>query len=78
MVMMMTEWRRTLKNMKWKRIMTQMKKEKRKSKKNLWMMGVGTPLGVVEDFKMSGEELLLEVHYTQDKTQKKNLGDKVH
>jgi len=28
-----------------------------------------TPLGVVEDSKMSGEEPPLEVHYTQDKTQ---------
>ena len=31
--------------------------------------GVVTPLGVVEDSKMSGEDLSLEVQYTQDKTQ---------
>jgi len=34
----MTEWRRTLKNMKWKGTMAQIEKEKRKSKKSLWMM----------------------------------------
>ena len=28
-----------------------------------------TPLGVVEDSKMSGEEPPLEVHHTQNKTQ---------
>ena len=47
--------------MKSKGIMAQMKKEKRKSKKSLWMV---TPLGVVKDSKMSGEESPLEVHYT--------------
>jgi len=39
--------------------------------------GVVTPLGMVEDSKMSDEEPPLKVHYTQDKTQKK-LGDKTH
>jgi len=34
----MTKLRRTLKNLKWKGIMAQIKKEKRKSKKSLWMM----------------------------------------
>ena len=36
----MTEWKRTLKDMKWKEIMAQMKKEKRKSKRSLWMLEV--------------------------------------
>jgi len=31
--------------------------------------GVVTPLGVVEDSKISGEKPPVEVHYTQDKTQ---------
>jgi len=36
-----------------------------------------TPLEMVDDSKMSGEELPLEVYYSQDKTQN-NLEDKTH
>jgi len=36
----MTEWKRILKDMKWKGIIAQMNKEKRKSKRSLWMMEV--------------------------------------
>ena len=64
----MTKWKRALKNMKWKGIMAQMKKEKRKSKRSLCMIkGMVTPLGVMGDSKMSGEEPPLEVHDTEIK-----------
>jgi len=43
---------------------------KKSKKRSLWVMkGMVMPLGRGGDYKMSGEELPLEVSSTQDKTQ---------